>query len=136
MLLTKSLRTLLSVGGIILIAIGCTPAAVPTPLPPTAIPSTPTPVEEKYEAVATADYEPNMELSGRIEWDQSGLVTGGPVDSFSFWGQKIELTSNMITDGVLSTRDYGKIMIKVNPNGSMHIELTPSQQEKIKQLKK
>jgi hypothetical protein len=99
------------------------------------LPPTPTPVEEKYEAVVTADYEPNMELSGRIQWDENGLVNGGPVDSFSFWGQKLELTSNMITDGFLSTKDYGKIMMKANANGSMHIELTPSQQKKIMQLK-
>lgn len=92
--------------------------------------------EEKYEAVTTADYEPDMKLSGRIEWDKNGLANGGPVDSFSFWGQNIELTSNMITNGFLSTKDYGKIMIKTNPDFSMHIELMPSQQKKLKQLKK
>lgn len=91
--------------------------------------------EEEYEAVAVADYEPNMEFSGRIQWDENGLVNGGPVVSFSFWGQKIELTSDMITNGLLSTKDYGKIMLKANPDGSLHMELTPSQQEKIKQLK-
>ena len=62
-------------------------------------------------------------------------MSGGPVDSFSFWGRKIELTSKNITAGFLSTKDYGKIMIKANSNGSVHIELTPSQQKKIKQLK-
>jgi hypothetical protein len=91
--------------------------------------------EEQYEPITTAEYEPNMELSGRIEWDADGLVNGGPVESFSFWGQQIELTSNMITNGMLSTKDYGDILIKANSNGSMHIELTPSQQQKIKLLK-
>ena len=91
--------------------------------------------EEQYEPITTAEYEPNMELSGRIEWDADGLVNGGPVESFSFWGQQIELTSNMITNGILSTKDYGDILIKANSNGSMHIELTPSQQQKIKLLK-
>ncbi len=66
--------------------------------------------EEKYEAVASADYEPNMELSGRIQWDENGLVNGAPVDGFSFWGQKLELTSNMITDGFFSTKDYGPLL--------------------------
>jgi hypothetical protein len=92
--------------------------------------------EEKYEAVAIDDYEPNMELSGRIQWDKNGLANGGPVTSFSFWGHESELTNNMITNGFLSTKDYGKIMIKANPDFSMHIELTPSQQKKLKQLKK
>lgn len=92
--------------------------------------------DEKYEAVTTADYQPNMELSGRVEWDKDGLAKGGPVDSFSFWGQKIELTTNMIVNGFVSTRDYGKILIKANPGFSMHIELTPSQQKKLKLLKK
>lgn len=142
----KLLQLVTGIGFVLLLLAGCsnpapTPTATPvpptsTPLPPTAIPPTPTPVEEKYEAIATADYDPNMELSGSIRWDANGLVNGGPVDSFSFWGQKIELTSNMITDGFLSTKDYGKIMVKANPNGSMHIELTPSQQKNIKQLKK
>ena len=92
-------------------------------------------VSEQYEAITTADYEPNMQLSGEIRWDANGLVNGGPVDSFSFWGHDITLTSNIITDGFLSTRDYGKILIKANFNGSMQIELMPSQQTKIKQLK-
>ena len=91
--------------------------------------------EEQYEAITTTDFEPNMQLSGEIRWDRDGLVNGGPVDSFSFWGHDIALTSNMITEGFLSTKDYGKILIKANSNGSMHIELTPSQQTKIKQLK-
>ena len=41
MLLAKSLRTLLAVGFVLLIAMGCAPSATPTPVPPTA---TPTPV--------------------------------------------------------------------------------------------
>jgi predicted small lipoprotein YifL len=127
---TKLSLLAISVVMALLLLAGCGSPA-PTPVPPT-----PTLAEEKYEAISIADYEPNMELSGRIQWDANGLVNGGPVDSFSFWGQKIELTSNMITDGFLSTKDYGKIMIKANSNGSMRIELTPNQQKKIKQLKK
>lgn len=109
-------------------------ATIPPTVVPTSVP--PTPTQEQYEPITTADFQPNMQLSGEIRWDANGLVSGGPVDSFSFWGQDIELTSNMITDGFLSTKDYGKILIKANGNGSMHIELTPSQQIKIKQLKK
>ncbi len=48
MLLAKMLRTLLGIGIVILIAIGCAPAATPTPIPPiatsTPIPPTATPV--------------------------------------------------------------------------------------------
>ena len=92
--------------------------------------------EEKYEAVAIADYQPNMELSGRLRWDKDGLANGGPVKSFSFWGQKLELTTNMIVNGFVSTKDFGKILIMAIPTFSMRIELTPSQQKKLKQLKK
>lgn len=48
MLLAKSLRTLLAVGFVLLVAIGCAPTATPTEIPPTPtptpIPTTPTPL--------------------------------------------------------------------------------------------
>ena len=79
---TKFSQLVTGVGIVLLLLAGCnspvpTPTATPVPptsrpLPPTAMPPTPTPVEEKYEAVAAADYEPNMELSGRIQWDENG----------------------------------------------------------------
>ena len=133
--------------GFVLMALFLNACGAPATNPSTAAPPAVSPTttggdiqqpsgEEKYEAVAIADYEPNMELSGRIQWDANGLISGGPVNSFSFWGQKIELASDMITGGFLSTKDYGKIMLKANPDGSMHLELTPSQQKRIKQLKK
>ena len=74
------------------------------------------PDAEKYEAVKSADYQVDMKLSGRVSWDDEGRANGGPVEELTFGGHKVELADKTIKDGILATKDYGKIMIKTSPD--------------------
>ncbi len=111
--------------------------AAPSPAPP----SGPPPEQglkapEKYEPVSPSDFHVEMQLKGDVEWDANGVANGGPVVKLSFWGHDIELTDDMIKDGFISTRNYGKIQIKPGANFSMQLFLTPTQQKKLKELAK
>ena len=93
-------------------------------------------VEEKYEPVSISEFKVSMELSGGVGWDEDGKANGGPIHSLSFWGQKLELSSDMIKDGFIHTKDYGKIKIMPNSDFTMRMELTPTQKKKLLELKK
>jgi predicted component of type VI protein secretion system len=88
---------------------------------------------EQYEKVTSSDYKINLQLEGRVNFDANGVASGGPVASLSFGGHDVRLTDNMITDGFISTADYGKIMLKGSYQG-FELWLTPTQQKKIKEL--
>ena len=90
---------------------------------------------EKYEPIESSEYKISMDLSGRVSWDADGLANGGPVVSLSFGGHQVALQDNMIRDGLLATKEYGKIMLKSSLNG-FQLLLTPTQQKKIKALLK
>jgi hypothetical protein len=90
---------------------------------------------ENYEPVESSEYRISMDLSGRVSWDANGLANGGPVVSLSFGGHQVALQDNMIRDGLLPTREYGKIMLKSSLDG-FQLFLTPTQQKKIKALLK
>jgi len=92
--------------------------------------------EEKYEPVSASEFNVSMKLSGRVSWDKDGLANGGPIDSLSFWGHELVLTSNMIKDGFIHTKDYGKILIRCNPDFSFRMELTQTQQKRLRELRK
>jgi len=91
---------------------------------------------ERYEPVSISKFKIVLELSGPVRWDENNKAQGGPIESLSFFGQKLELTNNMIRNGFIHTKDYGNIKVVPNPNFSFHIELTPSQQKKTLKLKK
>ncbi len=92
-------------------------------------------VDEKYEPVSASEFNVSMRLSGDVRWDKDGKANGGPIESLSFWGHKLELANNMIKDGFIHTKDYGKIKIIPNYNFTMRIELTPTQKKKLLELK-
>lgn len=91
---------------------------------------------EQYEPVSSSEFNVDMQLKGRVEWDASGVANGGPIVGLSFWGHDIELTDNMIKDGFISTRNYGKLQIKAGEGFGMQLFLTPTQQRKLKELAK
>jgi hypothetical protein len=88
---------------------------------------------EKYEPISTSDFKVDLQLIGRTSWDDNGVVSGGPIASLSFGGHEIELKDKMITGGFISTKDYGKIMLKAE-GMAMTMLLTSSQQKKFKEL--
>jgi hypothetical protein len=90
--------------------------------------------ENNYEKIPLSDYRVNISMKGRVRWDETGIVSGGPIGELSFWGKKLALNDSMIKDGFIDTRDYGKIMVV--PQGSgLSLKLTPSQKKKLMELK-
>lgn len=94
-----------------------------------------TAAEEKYEKISPSDYGINMLMKGRVDWDNNGIVNGGPIAELSFWGKKVVLNNSMIKNSFIDTKDYGKIMV-VSEGMHLAMKLTPSQKKKILELKK
>ena len=90
---------------------------------------------DNYEPISSSEFSITLKLSGRVGWDKEGKANGGPIEDLSFWGNSIELESNMIKDGFILTKSYGKIKMTPRANFTMQIELTPTQQSKILKLK-
>lgn len=74
-----------------------------------------------------------LQSAGRIEWDNNGVMHGGPV-TVSFGGHAIRLANPMIQNSVISTVDYGKLQIKPGGGFSVELYLKPSSQKKLKAL--
>ena len=95
--------------------------------------------DEKYEKVSTSEFKISMELpAGAVIKMTNGKTNGGPIKELSFWGHKLALADNgIIKDGFISTKNYGKFELVSNASdGSFRIDLTPSQQKKLLELKK
>lgn len=89
----------------------------------------------QYQPVTASDYKIALQLTGSTRWDDKGLISGGPISSLSFGGHAVELTDNMIRDGFISTKKYGKLLLR-NPsyNFGMTLYLTQGQQGQLKEL--
>lgn len=87
----------------------------------------------QYEPVNASEYKISMQFSGPIRWDDKGTVNGGPIASLSFGDHGVELTDNMIKDGLVSTKNYGKLLMR-NVGTGMTLYLTKDQQKQLKDL--
>lgn len=109
-------------------------SAAPVNSPKKTEPPRVSPAEEKYEPVEDSDFHIYLRLSGSVETDDHGVANGGPIVELGINGHSIELADKMIKDGFITTKDYGKFLIKPNYNMSAQLFLTPSQQKKLKAL--
>ena len=95
---------------------------------------------EEYEAVSPSELsfglagfrsEAKAE-KGEAETEEGGVrILNGTFEKFICEDTEIEVVEKKIKDGIIETRDYGKIRISIDSSGGLMVHVLPSQKKKL-----
>lgn len=140
----KLLYQMVGIGIISLLLSGCTGAiASPTAVSPTAtsLPPTATAVLQ-YESVDPTELTCYFTLPEGVSLTEEMGADGqthirGSIADLICEGKEVELESNEIVDGFITTKEFGKIMIKVNfATFSAEMFMLPEEKDKLEEWAK